>query len=72
MQAPSSSSKHTQYAIAALVLGLLMIAVPLALLVGLGQPFPGTVAQNSEVVPVLGMLVSCIALLVIIQDLFGY
>ena len=72
MQTPSSSGRHTQAAVAMLVIGLLMVIVPLALLVGQGQPFPGVVAQNSEVVPVLGTLITCIATLVIVQDLFGY
>ena len=72
MQVPSSSGRHTQAALATLVIGLLMIIVPLALLVGLGQPFPGVVAQNSEVVPVLGMLIACISTLVLVQDRFGY
>ena len=72
MQTPSSSGRHTQAAVAMLVIGLLMVIVPLALLVGQGQPFPGVVAQNSEVVPVLGTLIACIATLVIVQDLFGY
>lgn len=71
-QLPSSSRDHTQVAVATLLIGLLMIAVPLGLLVGQGQPFPGVVAQNSEVVPVLGMLIAVISTLVIIQDIFGY
>jgi len=72
MQVPSSSGGHTQAALAALAIGLLMVIVPLALLVGQGQPFPGVVAQNSEVVPVLGMLITCIATLVLVQDMFGF
>ncbi len=72
MQVPSSSGRNMQAAVASLVVGLLMVAVPLALLTMNGQPFPGTVAQNSEVVPVLGMLIAIISLLVIIQEMFGY
>ena len=72
MQVPSSGGRNTQAALVTLVIGLLMIIVPLALLVGLGQPFPGVVAQNSEVVPVLGMLITCISILVLVQDMFGF
>ena len=72
MQIPSSGGRHLQTAAACFVIGILMVAVPLALLAMQGQPFPGTVAQNSEVVPVLGMLITCISALVIIQELFGY
>ncbi|HUX85933.1 MAG TPA: hypothetical protein VMW65_02935 [Chloroflexota bacterium] len=67
-----SQRKHLGAAIGVFVVGLLLIAVPLAILTMNGEPFPGTVAQNSEVVPVLGMVVATISSLVIIQELFGY
>ncbi|HLH73305.1 MAG TPA: hypothetical protein VKX96_08470 [Chloroflexota bacterium] len=71
MELPSQH-RHLGTAIGAFVVGVLMIAIPLTLLTLNGEPFPGTVAQNSEVVPVLGLMICVISSLVIIQELFGY
>jgi len=67
-----SQHKHLGAAIGAFVVGVLLIAIPLTILAMNGEPFPGTVAQNSEVVPVLGMVIAVISSLVIVQELFGY
>lgn len=76
MQAPSTRParrSHMQVAIGMLVTGLLFVFVPIIVVVAVAQqPFPGAVVGPSEVAPVLGMLLSVVATLMIVQELFGY
>jgi hypothetical protein len=70
---PQQMSGAMQGAIAAFIVGVLFIVVPIAVsvIVG-GEPFPGAVVGPSEVAPVIGMLVCIISTLIIVQELFGY
>ena len=73
MQAPSTRQSHMQVAIGMLVVGLLFVILPIIVVVAIaGQPFPGAVVGPSEVAPVLGMLLTVVATLMIVQELFGY
>lgn len=73
MRVPSTRHSHMQAAIGMLVVGLLLVIVPIIIVVAVaGQPFPGAVVGPSEVAPVLGTLLSVVATLMIVQELFGY